>query len=54
MLTDLRPANGQQAFEPCRYRHEEQDIAILVDQVHKKVGKEMLGLGVGGIRPGPQ
>ncbi|MEA5456796.1 Y-family DNA polymerase [Sinomonas sp. JGH33] len=54
MLTDLRPATGQQALEPFRYRHEEQGIATLVDHVHRKVGKDMLGLGVGGIRPGPQ
>lgn len=54
ILTDLRPATGQQALEPFRYRHEEQGIATLLDQVHKKVGKEMLGLGHAGIRPGPQ
>ena len=53
MLTDLRPATGQQALEPFRYRHEEQGIATLVEQVHRKVGTDLLGLGHAGIRPGP-
>ncbi|WP_415853498.1 Y-family DNA polymerase [Sinomonas sp. G460-2] len=54
MLTDLRPATGQQALEPFRYRHEEQGIATLIDQIQKRIGKDMLGLGHGGLRPGPQ
>ncbi|WP_171042219.1 Y-family DNA polymerase [Sinomonas gamaensis] len=54
LLADLRPATGQQALEPFRYRHEEQGIATLLDQVHQKVGKEYLGLGHAGLRPGPQ
>jgi DNA polymerase V len=54
MLTDLRPANGQGAFEPFRFRHEDEGIAELVDQINRKLGSGAVGLGHGGLRPGPQ
>ena len=53
MLTDLRPATGQQALEPFRFRHEEQGIAELVDRVNRKAGAGSVGIGYGGLRPGP-
>jgi DNA polymerase V len=54
MLTDLRPADEQAAFEPFRFRHEDEGIADLVDQVNRKLGGGSVGLGHGGLRPGPQ
>ena len=53
MLTDLRPAGVHQMLEPFRHAHEEAGIAELVDKVQRKAGRELLGLGYGGIRPGP-
>ncbi|MTE24901.1 DUF4113 domain-containing protein [Microbacterium sp. ZXX196] len=52
MLIDLRPAGAHQMLEPFRHTHEEAGIADLVDQVKRKTGRELLGLGYGGIRPG--
>lgn len=52
-LTDLRPAAVHQPLEMFRLAHEDADISTLVDQVQKKAGREALGLGWGGMRPGP-
>lgn len=53
MLTDLRPAAVHQPLEMFRHAHEEAGIAELVDKVQRKTGRDLLGLGYGGIRPGP-
>lgn len=53
MLTDLRPAGVQPAFDMFAMRHETAGIATLVDTIQKKVGRDMIGLGYGGFRPGP-
>lgn len=53
MLTDLRPAGVHQMLEPFRHSHEEAGIAALVDRVQSKTGRDLIGLGFGGIRPGP-
>lgn len=53
MLTDLRPAAQAQPLELFRYAHEESGIAELIDKVQKKEGRDLLGLGYGGMRPGP-
>ncbi len=53
MLTDLRPASQAQSLELFRYAHEESGIAELIDKVQKKEGRDLLGLGYGGMRPGP-
>lgn len=53
LLTDLTPAGAQRPFELFRSRHEDAGIATLIDRVQKKTGKESLGLGYGGFRPGP-
>nr|WP_284982503.1 DUF4113 domain-containing protein [Arthrobacter sp. efr-133-TYG-118] len=52
MLFDLSPATGQKAFEQFRFEHEERGIATLVDQVQRRIGSDMIGLGHGGLRPG--
>ncbi|WP_160173180.1 DUF4113 domain-containing protein [Microbacterium sp. CH12i] len=36
-----------------RHPHEDAGIATIIDQVQKKAGREVLGLGWGGMRPGP-
>jgi DNA polymerase V len=53
LLTDLIPAGAQLPFEIFRSRHEDAGIATLIDRVQKKTGKDSLGLGYGGFRPGP-
>lgn len=53
MLTDLRPAGVHQMLEPFRHAHEEAGVAALVEKVQRKAGRELIGLGYGGIRPGP-
>ena len=53
MLTDLRPAAVIQPLELFRHPHEDAGIATIIDQVQKKAGRESLGLGWGGVRPGP-
>ncbi|WP_208636605.1 Y-family DNA polymerase [Microbacterium phyllosphaerae] len=53
MLTDLLPAGVHLPLEPFRQPHEDAGIAALVDGVQKKTGKDALGLGYGGFRPGP-
>lgn len=53
MLTDLLPAGVHMPLEPFRQPHEDAGIAALVDGVQKKAGKDALGLGYGGFRPGP-
>lgn len=54
ILTDLLPAGVHQPLAPFRRPHEEAGIAELVDSIQKKTGREALGLGHGGIRPGPE
>ncbi|WP_423464252.1 Y-family DNA polymerase [Promicromonospora sp. MS192] len=53
LLTDLTTAGQQRPLEIFASRHEDAGIATLIDQVHKHVGKDMLGLGYAGLRPGP-
>ncbi|MGO1685013.1 MAG: DUF4113 domain-containing protein, partial [Brachybacterium sp.] len=54
MLTDLLPADTHLSLELFRASHEDASIATLIDAVQKKTGgRELIGLGYGGIRPGP-
>lgn len=53
MLTDLKPAAIIQPLDLFRHAHEDAGIATIIDQVQKKAGREVLGLGWGGMRPGP-
>ena len=53
MLTDLRKADEHQTLDMFRHAHEESRIAELLDRVQRKAGREVLGLGYAGIRPGP-
>lgn len=53
MLTDLRPAAVIQPLELFRHPHEDAGISSIIDKVQKKTGRDLLGLGWGGIRPGP-
>ncbi len=53
MLTDLRPAEVSQPLDLFRFAHEESGIAELIDKVQRKEGRDLLGLGYGGMRPGP-
>jgi DNA polymerase V len=53
MLTDLRKADEHQPLEIFRHAHEESHIAELMDRVQRKTGRDTLGLGYAGIRPGP-
>lgn len=53
MLTDLRKADEHQTLDMFRHAHEESRIAELLDRVQRKTGREVVGLGYAGIRPGP-
>jgi DNA polymerase V len=53
MLVDLSPAGAATPLEMFRHPHEDAGIAAIVDQVQKKAGRDILGLGYGGFRPGP-
>ncbi|MFC0675232.1 DinB/UmuC family translesion DNA polymerase [Brachybacterium hainanense] len=53
MLTDLLPAGLHVPFDMFRQRHEDAGIATLIDRVQKKEGRESVGLGWAGMRPGP-
>ncbi|MDQ0241448.1 DNA polymerase V [Arthrobacter bambusae] len=53
MLTALSPATGQEAFEPFRFAHEDQGISSLIEDVNRRHGRGLVGLGYGGLRPGP-
>lgn len=53
MLTDLQPVAGQQTLEPFRFAHEERGIATLLDEVQRRHGRDTVGLGLAGVRPGP-
>lgn len=53
MLTDLRKADEHHPLEIFRHAHEESHIAELMDRVQRKTGRNTLGLGYAGIRPGP-
>jgi len=53
ILTDLRKANEHQPLDMFRHAHEEAHIADLMARVQRKAGKEALGLGYAGLRPGP-
>lgn len=53
MLTSLSPATGQEAFEPFRFAHEDQGISSLIEEVNRRHGRGLVGLGYGGLRPGP-
>jgi DNA polymerase V len=53
VLTDLNPAAVIQPLELFRHAHEDASIATIIDQVQKKAGRAVLGLGWGGMRPGP-
>ena len=54
ILTDLRKAGEHQTFELFRHAHEEQHIAELMARVQRKTGRDSLGLGYAGLRPGPK
>lgn len=53
MLTDLRPTAVIQPLDLFRHPHEDAGIATIIDEVQKKAGRDVLGLGWGGMRPGP-
>lgn len=53
MLTDLRSADANQPLDMFAKPHENAGIAELIDNVQRKAGRELLGLGYGGVRPGP-
>lgn len=53
MMVDLLPAGIHLPLAPFRAAHEDAGIASIIDAVQKKTGKETLGLGWGGMRPGP-
>lgn len=53
LLTDLLPAGIHLPLEPFRQPHEDRGIAQLMADVQRKAGREALGLGWGGMRPGP-
>jgi DNA polymerase V len=53
MLTDLRPAAVIQPLELFRHAHEDAGISTIIDKIQKKTGRDLLGLGWGGMRPGP-
>ncbi|WP_344001122.1 DUF4113 domain-containing protein [Microbacterium paludicola] len=53
LLTDLLPAGIHLPLEPFRQPHEDRGIAQIVADVQKKAGKDALGLGWGGVKPGP-
>ncbi|MGV9770343.1 DUF4113 domain-containing protein [Microbacterium sp. NPDC003461] len=49
----LLPAGIHLPLEPFRQPHEDRGIAQLMADVQRKAGREALGLGWGGMRPGP-
>lgn len=53
MVTDLLATESHLPLDAFRYPHEDAGIASLVDTVQKKAGRDALGLGYGGLRPGP-
>lgn len=53
MLVDLIPAGTAVPFEMFRSRHEDTGMAAIIEKVQQKVGRETIGLGWGGFRPGP-
>lgn len=53
MLTDLRKAEEHQTLDMFRHAHEESHIAELMDTIQRKAGRDALGLGWAGMRPGP-
>ena len=53
MLTDLRKADEHQPLDMFRHAHEEAHIADLMARIQKKEGRDVLGLGYAGLRPGP-
>lgn len=54
MLTDLRKADEHITLDMFRHAHEESHIADLMSRVQKKTGRDALGLGYAGLRPGPK
>lgn len=53
ILTDLTPQNGQDPLDPFRFVHEDRKISALIDSVSQRYGKDSVGLGYAGLRPGP-
>lgn len=53
MLTDLRPAHVYEPLAPFRHPHEDLGIAELIEKVQRREGRDLLGLGYAGLRPGP-
>ena len=53
VLTDLRPTEVIQPLDLFRHAHEDAGISTIVDKIQQKTGRDMLGLGWGGMRPGP-
>ncbi len=53
MLTDLRPAHVHEPLALFRHPHEDLGIAELIEKVQRREGRDLLGLGYAGLRPGP-
>lgn len=53
LLTDLTPTGTNTPLDLFRATHEDAGIATLIDHIQKKTGREQIGLGYGGLRPGP-
>ena len=52
MLTDLRPTGNQPPLEPFENRHEERGIGPLLEDVSRRFGRGVIGLGHAGIKSG--
>ncbi|MDO5083363.1 Y-family DNA polymerase [Arachnia propionica] len=53
MLMDLTPVGASVPFEMFRSPHEDAGVAELIEQVQQRAGRGTIGLGWGGLRPGP-
>ncbi|NYD78400.1 DNA polymerase V [Arthrobacter cupressi] len=53
MVTDLRPSGNQPPLQLFENAHEERHIGPLIEEVAKKYGRESIGLGVAGLKGGP-
>ena len=53
MVTDLRPTRNQKTLEIFENPHEERGIGILLEDVTKRYGRGVVGLGHAGIKGAP-
>lgn len=53
ILTELLPAGANIPLEPFRSVHEDAGTALIIDRIQKTVGRDLIGLGYAGLRPGP-